>query len=72
MKNEEGYYYCPRCNWPSKNIKAAAAGRIGGLKKGRKGFATMPKERRREIALMGVAARIAKRNVNTGSRPCPP
>lgn len=40
----------------------AAMGRKGGLRRGVKGLAAMPAERRREIALMGVAARRKKRD----------
>jgi hypothetical protein len=30
---------CPRCNYPGKDPRAVAAGRIGGQAKVRKGFA---------------------------------
>jgi hypothetical protein len=43
-----------------KNKYAVALGRLGGLKRAR----TVSKERRKEIAKMGAAARWLRRNVH--------
>jgi hypothetical protein len=45
---------------PKKNPAAVALGRLGGAAKVPKGTAKLSKEKRREIALAGVAARRKK------------
>lgn len=44
-----------------KNPAAVALGRLGGSKKVPKGIAMMSEERKREIAMKGVAARAKKK-----------
>ena len=46
----------------------AEIGRKGGQVKGRKGTATLTVERRREIAMKGVAARAAKAKKKGGKK----
>jgi hypothetical protein len=43
----------------AKNPAAVALGRLGGMKKVKKGFATLPPAERRAAAMKGVAARRA-------------
>ena len=44
-----------------KNPAAVALGRLGGVKKVPKGIAKMSDEKKREVAMKGVAARAAKK-----------
>ena len=44
-----------------KNSAAVALGRMGGAKKVPKGLSMMSDERKREIAMQGVAARAKKK-----------
>jgi hypothetical protein len=51
---------CPRCNYPGKDQRAQAAGRIGGRARGRKGLAVASADVRARVAAAGVAARQKK------------
>jgi len=53
----------------AKNPAAVALGRLGGKRKVRKGFATLSKQQRAEIARKGVEARQKKREKQEGDTP---
>jgi hypothetical protein len=51
-----------------KNAAAVALGRLGGAAKVPKGISMMTDEKKREIAMKGVAARAAKAKKKAGKK----
>ena len=51
-----------------KNSAAVALGRLGGVKKVPKGIAMMSDEKKREVAMKGVAARAANKTKRKGNK----
>ena len=54
-----------------KNEAAVSLGRLGGVKKVPKGMAMMTEEKKREVAMKGVAARRAKAQKKVGKKKAP-